>query len=280
MKKTLSLMLSLLIALSLAVTAFAASSTGNSIYASESEKNSFMKNIEDSMLGKCLAEYEISIDMKTVMPLYYANLYDYAESGKFEYEPYFFDGYKLYAADALNAENKFAGTLIFSEDDIMMYAPSDDKNNSVDFETVNAKRISALINSKASSLTENAKFMFVEGAGYVYYIMDGDKTSLIASSFKGANGDLFTESNKGIVNVDSALLSFAKGLAAEQKEQEEALKNLAPGENPPTGAQVPVFVADNSEYNFSHKNISQILFVAAIIFAVAYVVSAKACKRK
>ena len=122
MKKALSLMLSLLIALSLAVTAFAASSTGSSIYASESEKNSFMKNIKDSMLGKCLAEYEISIDMKTVMPLYYANLYDYAESGKFEYEPYFFDGYRLYAADALNAENKFAGTLIFSKDDIMMYA--------------------------------------------------------------------------------------------------------------------------------------------------------------
>ena len=232
------------------------------------------------MLGKCLAEYEISIDMKTVMPLYYANLYDYAESGKFEYEPYSFDGYRLYAADALNSENKFAGTLIFSEDDIMMYAPSEDKNNSVDFETVNAKRISALINSKASSLTENAKFMFVEGAGYVYYIMDGDKTSLIASSFKGANGDLFTESNKGIVNIDSTLLKFAKGLAAEQKEQAEALKNLAPGENPPTGAQVPVFVVDNSEYNFSHKNISQILFIAAIIFAVAYVVSAKACKRK
>lgn len=280
MKKIISLMLSLIIAMSLAVTAFAASSTGNSIYASESEKNSFMKNIEDSMLGKCLAEYEISIDMKTVMPLYYANLYDYAESGKFEYEPYFFDGYRLYAADALNAENKFAGTMIFSEDDIMMYAPSDDKNNSVDFETVNAKRISALINSKASSLTENAKFMFVEGAGYVYYIEDGGKTSLIASSFKGANGDLFTESNKGIVNIDSTLLKFAKGLAAEQKEQAEALKNLTPGKNPPTGAQVPVFVADNSEYNFSHKNISQILFVAAIIFAVAYVVSAKACKRK
>ena len=82
------------------------------------------------------------------------------------------------------------------------------------------------------------------------------------------------------MNVDSTLLTFAKGLAAEQKEQEEALKNLAPGENPPTGAQVPVFVVDNSEYNFSHKNISQILFVAAIIFAFAYVVSAKACKRK
>ena len=117
--------------------------------------------------------------------------------------------------------------------------------------------------------------MFVEGAGYVYYIEDGGKTSLIASSFKGANGDLFTESNKGIVNVDSTLLTFAKGLAAEQKEQEEALKNLAPGENPPTGAQVPAFVADNSEYNFSYKNVSQILFVAAIIFAVAYVASAK-----
>ena len=265
MKKLISFMLSLTVVLSLAAIAFAAD-TGSSIYASESDKNSFMANIEDSMLGKCLAEYEISIDMKTVMPLYYANLCDYAKSGKFEYEPYFFDGYRLYAADALNTENKFAGTLIFSEDDIMMYAPSDDKNNSVDFETVNAKRISALMGEKAGSLAETAKFMFVEGAGYVYYIENGNKASLIASSFKGTNGDLFTESNKGIVKVDNTLLAFAKGLAAEQNQQEEALKNLAPGENPPTGAQVPVFVADNSEYNFSYKNVSQMLFSAAIIF--------------
>ena len=279
MKKLISFMLSLTVVLSLAAIAFAAD-TGSSIYASESDKNSFMANIEDSMLGKCLAEYEISIDMKTVMPLYYANLCDYAKSGKFEYEPYFFDGYRLYAADALNTENKFAGTLIFSEDDIMMYAPSDDKNNSVDFETVNAKRISALMGEKADSLAETAKFMFVEGAGYVYYIENGNKASLIASSFKGTNGDLFTESNKGIVKVDSTLLAFAKGLAAEQNQQEEALKNLAPGENPPTGAQVPVFVADNSEYNFSYKNVSQMLFSAAIIFAIAYVISLKTHKQK
>lgn len=279
MKKLISFMLSLTVVLSLAAIAFAAD-TGSSIYASESDKNSFMANIEDSMLGKCLAEYEISIDMKTVMPLYYANLCDYAKSGKFEYEPYFFDGYRLYAADALNTENKFAGTLIFSEDDIMMYAPSDDKNNSVDFETVNAKRISALMGEKADSLAETAKFMFVEGAGYVYYIENGNKASLIASSFKGTNGDLFTESNKGIVKVDSTLLAFAKGLAAEQNQQEEALKNLAPGENPPTGAQAPVFVADNSEYNFSYKNVSQMLFSAAIIFAIAYVISLKTHKQK
>ena len=162
----------------------------------------------------------------------------------------------------------------------MMYAPSDDKNNSVDFETVNAKRISALMGEKAGSLAETAKFMFVEGAGYVYYIENGNKASLIASSFKGTNGDLFTESNKGIVKVDSTLLAFAKGLAAEQNQQEEALKNLAPGENPPTGAQVPVFVADNSEYNFSYKNVSQMLFSAAIIFAIAYVISLKTHKQK
>ncbi len=279
MKKLISFMLSLTVVLSLAAIAFAAD-TGSSIYASESDKNSFMANIEDSMLGKCLAEYEISIDMKTVMPLYYANLCDYAKSGKFEYEPYFFDGYRLYAADALNTENKFAGTLIFSEDDIMMYAPSEDKNSSVDFETVNAKRISALMGEKADSLAETAKFMFVEGAGYVYYIENGNKASLIASSFKGTNGDLFTESNKGIVKVDNTLLAFAKGLAAEQNQQEEALKNLAPGENPPTGAQVPVFVADNSEYNFSYKNVSQMLFSAAIIFAIAYVISLKTHKQK
>lgn len=279
MKKLISFMLSLTVVLSLAAITFAAD-TGSSIYASESDKNSFMANIEDSMLGKCLAEYEISIDMKTVMPLYYANLCDYAKSGKFEYEPYFFDGYRLYAADALNTENKFAGTLIFSEDDIMMYAPSDDKNNSVDFETVNAKRISALMGEKAGSLAETAKFMFVEGAGYVYYIENGNKASLIASSFKGTNGDLFTESNKGIVKVDSTLLAFTKDLAAEQNQQEEALKNLAPGENPPTGAQVPVFVADNSEYNFSYKNVSQMLFSGAIIFAIAYVISLKTHKQK
>ena len=91
--------------------------------------------------------------------------------------------------------------------------------------------------------------MFLEGAGYVYYIETDSKTVLISTNLKGANGDLFNSENKGMVAVDENLLSFAKELFKKANEEKAALANLASGENPPTGAAVPAYFADNSEYN-------------------------------
>lgn len=177
----------------LAVTAFADESGLGSIYASKSETDYLLSaaKASDSVLSKSLSEYKISIDEKTLMPIYYSSLLDYAESGSLKYQAYLLDGKQMYASDMLDSSGKFAGTAVLSEDDILMYKESSDKNDSLDFLSANAKRISSLTGSKIESLESKAKFMFLEGAGHVYYIETDSKTVLISTNLKGANGDLF-----------------------------------------------------------------------------------------
>lgn len=287
MKKFLSILLCLSLIFALSATAFAAengvSQSSASIYASKSEKDSLFAAAKstDSIFGKSLNEYKISLDENTIMPIYYASLFDYAKSGKLEYEAYVLDGKQLYASDALNSSGKFAGAVVFSEDDVLMYKESSDTNDSVDFLTANSKRISSLTGSKITALESNTKFMFLEGAGYVYYIENGNSAVIVAANLKGTNGDLFTDENGGMVAVDDDLLTFAKELL-ENKEREDAmLSNLAPGENPPTGAAVPAFFADNADYNnASAEVLPQILLAAALGFAVIFLFIGKAGKAK
>ena len=123
--------------------------------------------------------------------------------------------------------------------------------------------------------------MFLEGAGYVYYIETDSKTVLISTNLKGANGDLFNSENKGMVAVDENLLSFAKELFKKANEEKAALANLASGENPPTGAAVPAYFADNSEYNnTSAKVLPQALLAAAAVGTIVFILTNKAEKAK
>ena len=267
----------------LAVTAFADESGLGSIYASKSETDYLLSaaKASDSVLSKSLSEYKISIDEKTLMPIYYSSLLDYAESGSLKYQAYLLDGKQMYASDMLDSAGKFAGTAVLSEDDILMYKESSDKNDSLDFLSANAKRISSLTGSKIESLESKAKFMFLEGAGYVYYIETDSKTVLISTNLKGANGDLFNSENKGMVAVDENLLSFAKELFKKANEEKAALANLASGENPPTGAAILAYFADNSEYNnTSSKVLPQALLAAAAVGTIVFILTNKAEKAK
>lgn len=279
------LCLSLIFALSATVFAAENSSSQNSasIYASKAEKDSLFTAAKstDSIFGKSLNEYKISLDENTIMPIYYASLFDYAKSGRLEYEAYVLDGKQLYASDVLNSSGKFAGAVVFSEDDVLMYKESSDTNDSVDFLTANSKRISSLTGSKITVLESNTKFMFLEGAGYVYYIESGNSAVIVAANLKGTNGDLFTDENGGMVAVDDSLLTFAKELLENKELEDSMLANLAHGENPPTGAAVPAFFADNADYNnASAEALPQILLAAAIGFAVIFLFIGKAGKAK
>ena len=269
----------------LAVTAFADESGLGSIYASKSETDYLLSaaKASDSVLSKSLSEYKIYIDEKTLMPIYYSSLLDYAESGSLKYQAYLLDGKQMYASDMLDSSGKFDGTAVLSEYDVLMYKESSDKNDSLDFLSANAKRISSLTGSKIESLGSKAKFMFLEGAGYVYYIETDSKTVLISTNLKGANGDLFNSENKGMVAVDENLLSFAKELFKKANEEKAALANLASGENPPTGAAVPAYFADNSEYNnnnTSSKVLPQALLAAAAVGTIVFILTNKAEKAK
>ena len=238
------------------MTAFADESGLGSIYASKSETDYLLSaaKASDSVLSKSLSEYKISIYEKTLMPIYYSSLLDYAESGSLKYQAYLLDGKQMYASDMLYSSGKFAGTAVLSEDDILMYKESSDKNDSLDFLSANAKRISSLTGSKIESLESKAKFMFLEGAGYVYYIETDSKAVLISTNLKGANGDLFNSENKGMVAVDENLLS---------------------------GAAVPAYFADNSEYNnTSSKVLPQALLAAAAVGTIVFILTNKAEKAK
>lgn len=273
MKRVISLIIALAAIVSFALAA-AADESGMSVYAGKAETDSLMKNAAGTMLGKSLTEFGISVDTETVMPLYYASLYDYGESGSFSYEPYMSDGYRLYAADALNSENEFAGTLIFSAEDILMYSPSADKADSPDLKAESGSRIAKLTGIGTDDLIKAAKLMFVDGAGYVYYVNDGSKELLVSANLKGTNEELFTEKSQGTVAVDNDLFIFAKALAEEQKSRTEALQNLAPGENPMTGVETAAY---DAERDFPYKTVSWILPAALIVFALAY--AKRKCKR-
>ena len=128
-KKLISAVLCLFNHIRLAVTAFADESGLGSIYASKSETDYLLSaaKASDSVLSKSLSEYKISIDEKTLMPIYYSSLLDYAESGSLKYQAYLLDGKQMYASDMLDSAGKFAGTAVLSEDDILMYKESSDK---------------------------------------------------------------------------------------------------------------------------------------------------------
>ena len=91
----------------------------------------------------------------------------------------------------------------------------------------------------------------------------------------------FNSENKCMVAVDENLLSFAKELFKKANEEKAALANLASGENPPTGAAVPAYFADNSEYNnTSSKVLPQALLAAAAVGTIVFILTNKAEKAK
>ena len=281
MKKIVSLILSLLLLLAFPNTIFANEIKENeniSIYASEKEASAVINSMEKTKAKLSLSEYKIFIDKDTIMPVYYASLLNFAKTGKFSYERYVIEGKQLYISDTVSADNKFSGVILFTEDDILMYKPSTISSDSIDFVEANSKRISDLTGKKIESLVKTSLFMFVEGAGYVYYIDNGENKSLIAANFKGTNGYLFTNENRGIVNIDNDLFSFAKKLIEEQEAAQKYLSTLKPGENPPTGAAVPAFIADNDYKSLSLTKISIVFFIVSVFSLIGYFFASKHIK--
>ena len=209
MKKIISFALLFLIILSSAVMAFAGEKNGRiSVYASEEEVPSVLGSIKETKLNVSLNEHGITIDTETVMPIYYASIYDYAKSGEFSFVPHTLEEKQLYAADVISEDGEFAGVIMFTKDIMLMYMPSDSEADSVDFAGANSKRIESLTGEKTDSLIDKSLFAFVEGMGFVYYIDSGETKSFVSSNFNGSNGDIFTAENRGIIKIDDKLLNF------------------------------------------------------------------------
>ncbi len=202
----------------------------------------------------------ISVDPNTVMPYYYANLYDYAQTGNLDIIPYAQKNGKndvgeRFVADAVNSNGEFVGTVEFniggSYPGIRVFAPSSNKADSLAFEP-NARRISVVMdNRNIDTDCQEVKLVFVVGLGNVYYINNGTSEFLAASNFGGVNGEVFNEENGGIIEIGDDLKAYAEREIAEAEEyNREVIDKLAPGENPPEGGgdATPTFKVDNTPY--------------------------------
>lgn len=283
MKRFISFMLLIVLIFSMSSLTFATDLQSDvSIYASSREIASIKSSIKNTFVTKTLNDFKMTFDFDTIMPVYYASLYDYAETGKLEYAPFCLNGKQLYVSDVIDNTGDFSGVALFNIDDIHMFVQSTDMNKSIDFSTINSKRISTLTASNTTYLTNKAKMMFVEGLGFVYYIENENEIMLVASTLKGTNGDIFTSENNGIVFVDENLLQISESLVEKREEYDNYLSTLKPGENPNTGVSTPPFAVDNSIYNslfeLSLEQIAATMFAISVVFAGLYLLVSKKTK--
>lgn len=171
--------------------------------------------------------------------------------------------------------------MIFNADDIHMFMPSNDASKSVDFVDSIAGIATSDRNGKRTTagntpvVAMDAKFMFVEGLGFVYYLNDGDEAKFVPANFKGVNGDVFTTQNGGIVAIDNELLTYAQQLAEIVEEQNLYLSSLAPGENPATGTGMTAYIAESPQHGESDALFAGFVLFGTIALMMCVVMAAK-----
>lgn len=229
--------------------------------------------------------FDVQIDKDTIMPLYYASLLDYAKTGDFAYEPYLLEGEQIYVAAVTTPADKFAGNVQFLVDGeyagIMMYIPAQSNSVSIDFRE-NTSRVLSLTEDKFKLADSDIKLMFVEGIGYVYYLSNETGQVLIATGFKGTNGNIFTNENNGIISIDTSLREKGYEELAANAERANYLELLPDGENPKTGGLTgPAFIVTNEDSNTLNAfDVSVLVVTGLAILTTLSVGILILCKRK
>lgn len=204
-------------------------------------------------------------DPGTIMPVYGASIYDYAQTGSFEVTPLMLADAngnitedQHYISDAIDENGNFVGTmeLLFGGKytGIGSYLPSaKNKVESVAFNS-DAKRINALMKKRGLNTSCNEiKLVSVTGLGFVYYIDNGEGKLLAAANLGGVNGNFFNNENGGLIVIDDDFKAKAeaelKSYNTYLEEWQKILDSLDPNTPPPTGGyETPTFKADNTPY--------------------------------
>ena len=278
MKKFFVIVCCLCLCAAMSVSVFAAkidSEYSASIYATKAQVSELLEKMEAEGAAAQLDGFDVSLDERTIMPLYRAALSDLAASGVLACEPYTVEGKQIYMADVVDASGKFAGIVEFTTDDIRIYMPTDEENRSIDFKNHTAQQNTL---KKGNFQASDAKLMFVDGLGYVYFLSDGTHTTFISTGFKGENSEIFTVENNGVVSLDDRLTEYAKQLTVRSEELTAALAALAPGENLATGAaQISAPAAGNQSKQSSSPLlwVSGVLCTAGIVSMIGYILLTK-----
>lgn len=238
-------------ALALSTQAFAETLTNTSIYAADREELAKL-GITVEWKGE-----NVFVDPNTITALYYADILDYARTGKLDLKKHLsnpLDEGQNYIANAINEKGDYVGIIEFTvggeHPGFGGYRPKADKSVSANFEP-NARRLNSVMTKRGIDTDcKEIKLVAISGVGYVYYIDNGMSQYLAASNLSSANGNLFNNGNGGIVEIGDELKAFADQELAEYEEyKREVLDKLAPGENIPTGGNdTPQFTVDNTPY--------------------------------
>ncbi len=228
------------------------------------DKSIYLENREEmaqSVKGWVIEGKTIFPDPDTIMPVYCANIYDYAKTGTLEIKPFMAldstgnkSNGQWYIADAVDENSNYIGRLdlIFENGSFesVAFLPSDE---SVAFE-VNAKRVNALMKKRSLNTDcKEVKLLTIDGVGYTYYIDNGTEKILVAANIGSVNERIFNSENGGIVDIGDELKAAAKvELTAYNEYREEyqkILDSLNPNDPLPAGGyDMPMFKVDNTPY--------------------------------
>lgn len=262
MKKTIiSIAAAALCACAISAQAFAADiMTDRSIYA----KN--LHSISQSIKSWEYDGKKISPDLNTAIPVYEADLFDYAKTGNFEVKPLMIrdkdnnpTGNREYIADAVDENRNFVGIMeleLGGNDPQISLFRSSEKNKGVESVAFDndAVRINAL--AKKSNYNTNCneiKLVWVNWLGYVYYIDNGSEKMLAATHLGDVNGNIFNSENGGLIVIDDGFKAKAEDeLRAYNEYLEEwqkILDTIDPNTPLPSGGyETPTFKVDNTPY--------------------------------
>lgn len=247
----------IILAGALSTQAFAADITEDtSVYAASKDSIPVL-----SKNNKELGSYYV--DKSTAMPVYRADIFEYAKTGHLDIKPFWIKEGKAqkYISDAVNENGDFVGVAEFtidgSDPGIHAFSPNTDKARSVAF-APNSRRISGIMSKRGvNSDCKEVKLVYLEEIGYVYYINNGSAEYFAAANVGAVDGEIFNVENGGLVEINSQFKALADKKLAEYEEYMKALENLAPGENPPDGYgnNAPMFMADNTPYLDGNENL-------------------------
>ncbi len=231
----------------LSVQAFAADITEyKDIYAEDAQQ--LAAGITESYFGKA-AKDEV-VDPDTVIPVYFASLYDPVSEGKIEFSPKNYYGEAEYIADVKDSSGEFAGVIQFVNSEegfqFQIHGPKETGNpnarvpESVDFHLYSEHIKAVLLANNINTDVKEIKLAFIEGLGFVYYIDNGTiELFYPAKTVKGGvSRDFFEDDVDGIVIIDD---EFRAKVAVKLEEQNNISQdpNFVPliggGENPSTG---------------------------------------------
>lgn len=194
----------------------------------------FRRAMENENIAASLAEMApLELDPATILPLEEGDLYAYAETGEFSSSgPHLFGGGQVYLAKLREPEGSRAGVIQFT---LEGETPGVQIIGETDLyrDWLERRGEMELILSQASFRLDrlSVKSMWVEGAGHVYYVSDGEQAGLIPNWFKGPSALFIDRDGKELplLLLGEPLLRQLRQMAAEQAARQEGVTG---GESP------------------------------------------------